>query len=341
VPDALDPAPTRPAIDGSSAAAILLMLLDEEEAATILKHLGPDEIKGLAKAMYDTANATEGQIEQALDSFVARSRSVSALAIGADTRIRTVIHQAVGNVRADNILANVAPRQSAASLEMLRWMDVDAISALLASEHPQVGALILSVLVPDVAARAIETLDELLQADLVLRAAQLTAVPAAAIEDLEAVLAAANVGGQRVAKQAIGGPSDVAKIMKKMPKQLSERTIRALKKHDRILAQTIEEEMFIFDNLRDLDMRSLGTVLRSVDAAQLALALKGADEAMTDLCLSTMSQRAGETIRDEMDEMTMVKRSDVEDAQKAIMQVVRQMAANGDIVIAGGADDYV
>src|SRR3546814_9774881 len=97
--------------------------------------------------MYDTANATEGQIEQALDSFVARSRSVSALAIGADTRIRTVIHQAVGNVRADNILANVAPRQSAASLEMLRWMDVDAISALLASEHPQVGALILSVLV--------------------------------------------------------------------------------------------------------------------------------------------------------------------------------------------------
>lgn len=338
---ALDTAPARPAIDGSSAAAILLMLLDEEEAATILKHLGPDEVKGLAKAMYDTANATEGQIEQALDSFVARSRSVSALAIGADTRIRTVIHQAVGNVRADNILANVAPRQSAASLEMLRWMDVDAISALLASEHPQVGALILSVLVPDVAARAIETLDELLQADLVLRAAQLTAVPAAAIEDLEAVLAAANVGGQRIAKQPIGGPTDVAKIMKVMPRHLSERTIRALKKHDRQLAQTIEEEMFIFDNLRDLDMRSLGTVLRSVDAAQLALALKGADEAMTDLCLSTMSQRAGETIRDEMGEMTMVKRSDVEDAQKAIMQVVRQMAANGDIVIAGGADDYV
>src|SRR3546814_19846769 len=83
VPDALDPVPTRPAIDGSSAAAILLMLLDEEEAATILKHLGPDEVKGLAKAMYDTANATEGQIEQALDSFVARRRTVSPLANGA------------------------------------------------------------------------------------------------------------------------------------------------------------------------------------------------------------------------------------------------------------------
>ena len=337
----LDNAPAMPAIEGSAAAAILLMLLDESEAATILKQLGPEEVRQLAKAMFDTANASEQQIGQALDRFVTRSRDVGALAIGADTRIRTVINEAVGNVRADNILAAVAPQRSAASLEMLRWMDVDAISGLLASEHPQVGALILSVLVPDVAARAIETLDEVLQADLVLRAAMLTSVPAAAIEDLEAVLASANVDGQRVAKQAIGGPSDVAKIMKKMPKQLSERTLRSLKKHDRILAQTIEEEMFIFENLRDLDKKSLSSVLRSVDAAQLAIALKGADEEMVDMCLATMSQRAAETIRDEMAEMTMVKRADVDDAQKSVMQIVRQMAAAGEIMIAGGGDDYV
>ncbi len=337
----LDNSPAPVAIEGSAAAAILLMLLDESEAATILKQLGPEEVRQLAKAMFDTANASEQQIGQALDRFVTRSRDVSALAIGADTRIRTVINEAVGNVRADNILAAVAPQRSAASLEMLRWMDVDAISGLLASEHPQVGALILSVLVPDVAARAIETLDEVLQADLVLRAAMLTSVPAAAIEDLEAVLASANVDGQRVAKQAIGGPSDVAKIMKKMPKQLSERTLRSLKKHDRVLAQTIEEEMFIFENLRDLDKKSLSSVLRSVDAAQLAIALKGADEEMVDMCLATMSQRAAETIRDEMTEMTMVKRADVDDAQKSVMQIVRQMAASGEIMIAGGGDDYV
>jgi flagellar motor switch protein FliG len=107
------------------------------------------------------------------------------------------------------------------------------------------------------------------------------------------------------------------------------------------LAQTIEEEMFVFENLRELDKRSLGTVLRSVDAAQLAVALKGSDGDMADLCLSTMSQRAAETIRDEMTEMTMVKRVDVEEAQKAIMQIVRQMAANGEIMLAGAGDDYV
>jgi len=338
---AIGTAPAKPAVEGSAAAAILLMLLDESDAATILKHLDPDEVRQLAKGMFDAANANEGQIEHALDRFVMRSRDVSAFSVGADTRIRTVINQAVGNVRADNILAAVAPQSSAASLEMLRWMDMDAISGLLASEHPQVGALILSVLVPDIAARAIETLDEALQADLVLRAAQLTSVPAAAIEDLESVLASANVGGQRVAKQPIGGPSDVARIMKKMSKSASERTIRNLKKADRQLAQTIEEEMFIFENLRDLDLKSLGTILRGVDAAQLSIALKGADDDMVDLCLSTMSQRASETIRDEMAEMTMVKRSDVDDAQKSIMQIVRQMAASGEIMIAGAGDDYV
>ncbi|KQZ60842.1 ABC transporter [Sphingopyxis sp. Root1497] len=338
---AIGTAPAKPAVEGSAAAAILLMLLDESDAATILKHLDPDEVRQLAKGMFDAANANEGQIEHALDRFVMRSRDVSAFSVGADTRIRTVINQAVGNVRADNILAAVAPQSSAASLEMLRWMDMDAISGLLASEHPQVGALILSVLVPDIAARAIETLDEGLQADLVLRAAQLTSVPAAAIEDLESVLASANVGGQRVAKQPIGGPSDVARIMKKMSKSASERTIRNLKKADRQLAQTIEEEMFIFENLRDLDLKSLGTILRGVDAAQLSIALKGADDDMVDLCLSTMSQRASETIRDEMAEMTMVKRSDVDDAQKSIMQIVRQMAASGEIMIAGAGDDYV
>jgi hypothetical protein len=142
----------KPALDGASSAAILLMLLDESDAATILKHLDPEEVRHLAKAMFDTANASERQIEQALEQFVMSSRGVSALAVGADTRIRTVIHEAVGNVRADNILAAAAPQRSAASLEMLRWMDVEAIRALLDNEHPQVGALILSVLVPDVAA---------------------------------------------------------------------------------------------------------------------------------------------------------------------------------------------
>lgn len=327
--------------NGPDAAAILLMLLDEADAAAVVRELDQDEVRRLAKAMYAAADADEHAVEMALDQFVGQSRNVSALAVGADDRIRTVMHQALGNVRADNILAELAPQKSAASLAILRWMDVNQIGEILATEHPQVSALILSVLVPDVAAEAIAPLDERKQADLMMRAAQLDGVAAAAIEDLEAVLKAATAAAPQAPRHTLGGPSEVAKIIKLMPKPLSERTIRALRKMDRNLAQTIEEEMFVFENLRELDARTLGNVLRSVDAQTLGLALKGAEQDMVDMCLATMSKRAAESIADEMAEMSRVKRSDVEEAQRSIMQVVRRMAASGEIITEAGNSEYV
>lgn len=329
------------ALDGQSVAAILLLLLEESDAAAILRQLSPEEVRELARAMFDKANAGETTIDAALDRFVYSSRTVSALSVGADTHIRSVISEAVGNIRADNILAALAPQSSARSLEMLRWMDIEQIRELLLSEHPQVGALILAVLVPDVAVQAIEPLDPALQADLMLRAAQLSSVSAAAIADLEDVLGSVGAAAPREVRQAVGGPSDVAKIIKIMPKVASERTINTIKKKDKKLAQIIEDEMFIFDNLRELSAKNLSTVLRSVDAAMLALALKGSDQTMIDLCLGTMSKRAAETIQDEMAEMTMVKRADVDDAQRSIMQTFRRMIASGEIVVAGAGDDYV
>ena len=327
--------------DGADAAAILLMLLDEADAAAVVRDLDQDEVRRLAKAMYGAADADEHAVEMALEQFVGQSRNVSALAVGADARIRTVMHQALGNVRADNILAELAPQKSATSLAILRWMDVAQISEILAIEHPQVSALILSVLVPEVAAEAVAPLDSRKQADLMMRAAQLDGVAAAAIEDLEAVLSAATQAAPQTPRHALGGPGEVAKIIKLMPKPLSEQTIRALRKMDRRLADAIEEEMFVFENLRELDARTLGNVLRSVDAQTLGLALKGADEEMVQLCLATMSKRAAETIADEMAEMQRVKRSDVDEAQRAIMLVVRRMVANGEIATAGGNGEYV
>ena len=327
--------------DGADSAAILLMLLDEADAAAVVRDLDQDEVRRLAKAMYGATDADEHAVEMALEQFVGESRNVSALAVGADARIRTVMHQALGNVRADNILAELAPQKSATSLAILRWMDVAQISDILASEHPQVSALILSVLVPDVAAEAVAPLDSRKQADLMMRAAQLEGVVAAAIEDLEAVLTAATAAIPQAPRHSLGGPGEVAKIIKLMPKPLSEQTIRALRKMDKRLADAIEEEMFVFENLRELDARTLGNVLRNVDAQTLGLALKGAEEDMVEMCLATMSKRAAETIADEMAEMARVKRSDVDEAQRSIMLVVRRMVASGEIASTGGSSEYV
>lgn len=328
-------------IDGGAAAAILLMLLDEGDAAAILKHFDPEEVRTLGKSMFDVSRVSEAEIELALDRFVLGSRAVSTLAVGADAHIRKVMNEALGNVRADNILATIAPQSSAEALELLRWMETGTISRLLTNEHPQVGAIILAVLTPTAAADVLEDLDEALQTDLICRAARLNTVQRDAIDDLEAILLSATDAKDRQPGLRMGGKADVAKIVNKMPKPAMEKMLRSIKKRDRILAQAIEDEMFVFDNLNDLDAKSLSTVLRAVDANALALALKGAEPALADKFLATMSARAAETIRDEMAEMTMVKRTDVEEAQKAIITVARQLAQDGAIMLGGQSDDYV
>lgn len=330
-----------PSVDGASAAAILLMLLEEDIAAAIMGDLAPHEVKLIGAAMFRSADASEAKVEAALDQFVQRSRGVSALAVDAEPRIRNVITLAVGNVRADNILDAIAPQSSAQALEILRWMDVNVIAEVLSSEHPQVAALVLAVLTPDAAATAVESLPADLQADLLHRAARLSSVNADAIADLEALLGRYDDAQKATPRMKLGGKSDIARIFNSMSKPGGERALKAVKKWDKVLGQAIEDEMFIFENLLELDTKSLGTVLRTVDAQVLTLALKGASETLFEKSMASMSGRAADTIRDEMSEMAPVKRADVEEAQKAVVAVARQLAADGGIQLGARGDDYV
>jgi flagellar motor switch protein FliG len=316
-------------------------LLNEDEAAAILRCLDPGEIKSLSQAMFDSSEANEAEVECALDRFVQRSRAVSALSVGAEPRIRNVIAQAVGNIRADNILAAIAPQSSAVCLDVLCWMEVPAIAKILAQEHPQVSALILAVLNPDVAAKAIAGLEDSVQADILYRAAQLTSVAAEAIADLEIVLQHNTDAKGAVPKMKLGGKSDIAKIVNAMPKPSGERVLKTVKKRDRVVGQEIEDEMFIFENLVELDAKSLGAILRSVDAQILTVALKGASKKLTDKALGNMSQRAAQSIRDDMAERGPTKKAEVDEAQKAVILVARQLADEGTVMLGGGSDDYV
>lgn len=329
------------ALEGPFAAAILLMLLGDEEAATIMRGLDPEDVHQLGKAMYDVADASEAEVEAALDRFIGRTRQVSSLAVGAEPRIRNVITQALGNVRADNVLGAVAPRDSARTLETLRWMEIPTIVKILSQEHPQVGALIVASLNADVAAEALKLLQDDLQSDLMMRAARLGAVSSEAIADLESVLDRFADVRQSKPKVNIGGKSDAARIMNKMAKQDGERVLKGLKKRDKILGQQIEDEMFIFDNLMDLDDKNLGALMRTVDSAILTLALKGTQAALADRMFGCMSARAAQTIRDEMEERGMVKRVEVDEAQRAIIAIARQMANEGTIMLGGPGEDYV
>lgn len=339
--DESDAAAPAAALNGPYAAAILLMLLGEEEAASILRDLDPEDVRELGKAMFAVADASETEVEAALDRFIGRTRQVSSLAVGATPRIRNVITQALGNVRADNLLGAVAPRESVRSLEILRWMEVPAIAKLLSQEHPQVGALIVASLNPDVAADALRPLGDELQSELMMRAARLGAVSSDAIADLEDVLGRFGDVRQSKPKISLGGKADAARIMNKMAKADGERVLKGLKKRDKLLGQQIEDEMFIFDNLMELNDKNLGALMRAVDSSILTLALKGTQTALADRMFGCMSARAAQTIRDEMEERGMVKRVEVEEAQKAIIAMARQMAADGTIMLGGPGDEYV
>lgn len=328
-------------VEGPYAAAILMMLLGDEEAASIMKELGPEEVRELGKAMYAVADASETEVEAALDRFIGGTRQVSSLAVGAAPHIRKVFTQALGNARADNVLGSVAPRESVKSLETLRWMEVPAIAKLLTNEHPQVGALIVASLSPEVAAEALNCLSDELQSELVMRAARLGPVSSDAIAELEDVLSRVGDVRQSKPKVSLGGRSDAARIMNKMAKTDGERVLKGLKKRDKILGQQIEDEMFVFDNLMDLNDKNLGALMRTVDSAILPLALKSAQPALVERMFACMSARAAQTIRDEMEERGMVKRVEVEEAQKAIIAMARQMAAEGTIMLGGPGDEYV
>ena len=331
----------RTSIDGDAAAAILLTLLDEAEAATILAALAPDEARRIGSAMMAVAQASATDVETALDMFVDRSRATTGLGLDAAPRVRSVFAAALGNVRAENILTSIAPQSSSGALDTLRWMRTESIAAALEGEHPQVGALILACLTPEIAAQCLAGMDEAMQSDLIYRAASLGSVNADALGELEQLLDHYAGTGKAGATIKIGQRGDAAKIVTKLPKGIDQRVLTLLKERDTTLGQEIEDDMFVFDDLAALDTKSLGTLMRAVDAQMLALALRGAATATIDKMLGGLSVRAAETIRDAMVESGPARRAEVEGAQREVAAIARQMAEDGELTLGGQGDDYV
>lgn len=336
----LDAATVAPGENGARAAAILMMLLEEAEAADVLGRLDPDEVKQLGASMYDIADVSEGSVNSVLDLFVSQARERTTIGFESDQQIRGMMERALGTERADKVLARVMPQQRFASLDALKWMDARSIAQLVEQEHPQFAALTLAHLDAAVAASVLELLDEASQADIVYRIATLRPVGTAAIESLEQLLLR-QTSGSSGATSRRGGPSEAAAIINNTRTPVEQRVIRTLQKLDKSLARVIEDEMFVFENLLDLDDKSLGTVLRSIESDSLVLALKGADERVRDRFFGCMSQRAAQSIQDELADRGPTRLSDVQDAQKIILAAARRLADAGEIMLGAKGDDYV
>jgi len=326
---------------GSEAAAILLMLLGEEEAAQLIGRLDPQEVQTLGGAMFNVANVSEAQVNRVLDQFVMRARQRTSLGFGAGTQIRQIMEKALGHERAENMLARITPQEQAKALDALKWMDPRTIANLVENEHPQIIALVMAHLDPPIAADVLQLMPEDIQPDLIYRVATMGPVSSEAIEDLERLLlrpvAPAKSGG--VTKR--GGTGEAAQIVNNARKSAEQRIIKALQKLDKNVARSVEDEMFVFDNLMALDDRNLGTLLRSIEGDVMVPALKGADERMKAKIFGCMSTRAAQSIQDAIADRGPMRLAEVQEAQKEVLAVARRLAAEGTIMLGGKGDDYV
>jgi flagellar motor switch protein FliG len=256
--------------------------------------------------------------------------------------VRNVLTKALGVDKAQSVLSRITPASSERPIEILDWMDARSISELILDEHPQIIALIISYLDYALAADVLTLLPQDMQPDVVRRIATLETVQPDAVRELERVMQQKFKANTTLRASQIGGVKAAAKIMNFTKTAMEQRIMKEIKKDSKDLMQSIQDNMFVFDNLIMSDDRSLQTLLRSVDSELLTLALKGADEALREKLFGCMSTRAASNIKDEMEALGPVRLTDVQEAQKQIIDVARRLSDEGTIVLAGrGGDEMV
>lgn len=324
---------------GVERAAVLMMLVGEEEAAAILQKLDPEEVRQLGKAMYAVADVSENEVGHVLADFVGRAQQRTAITFDPGPKIEAVMNRALGPVKADSVLARITPPEAACELELLDWLDAGEIAAMLEKEHPQIAAVLIANLDPQVAGQVLELLPDAVQPDILHRVARLGPISPEAVETLKTMLADREGGSGPQAGVTLGGTREAAKILSGARKATEQRVMPKLFKIDRETAKQIEEAMFVFENLLEMDDKNLGTLIRNVDGEVLTKALKGVDEAARGRILGCMSARAADGIRDEMEARGPIKLAEVMEAQKAMIAIARGLAKDGSIQMGGGSDD--
>ncbi len=329
-------------MNGTERAAVLLLTLGEESAAQVLKHMGPKEVQKVGAAMAAMSNVPRDQVTSVLDSFTETVQEQTALGVGAEDYIRTVMIDALGEDKAKGLMDRILLGSSTKGLEALKWMDARAVAELIRLEHPQIQAIVLSYLDNDHAAEVIKFFPERTRHDVLLRIATLDGIQPSALQELDEILENQFSGNQNVQSSSVGGIKSAADILNFVDSSIEGEIMEAIKDADAELGQQIQDLMFVFDNLVDVDDRGIQALLREVSSDTLILALKGADETMKEKIFANMSKRAAEMMRDDLENKGPVRLSEVEGAQKEILAIARRMSESGEIALGGkGAEQFV
>ncbi|MCK4707270.1 MAG: flagellar motor switch protein FliG [Gammaproteobacteria bacterium] len=329
-------------ISGSERAAILMMSLGEQNAAEVLKHMGPKEVQKVGTVMATLNNVSNEKVESVLNDFVETANKQSGVGVDSDEYIRNMLTSALGEEKAGSVIDRILLGKSSKGLDSLKWMDPRAVASVVQNEHPQIIAIVLSYLESDHAAEILLHLPERARSDVLMRIATLDGVPPAALMELNQVLEKQFAGNTGVKSSGVGGVKTAAGILNFMDGTSESVITEAITEQDADLAQEIQSQMFVFDNLLEVDDRGMQAILREVQSEQLILALKGADDAIQEKVFSNMSSRAADMMREDLEAKGPVRVKDVEDAQKEVLSIAKRLADAGEISLGGkGDDEYV
>lgn len=327
---------------GIEKGAILLLSLGEEGATEVFKHLGPREVQKLGKAMSSLQNVTREKVDSVLSAFRLRAEEKSPLGLNSREYLRNVLTKALGDDKAGSLIDRILHGGDTSGIEGLKWMDSAAVAELIRNEHPQIIATILVHLERDQASEILTLLAERLRNDVLLRIATLDGIQPSALRELNEVLTKLLSGNNNLKQSPMGGVRAAAEILNFVSGNVENVVIESVKEYDADLAQKILDEMFVFENLIDIDDRGIQLLLREIQSESLIVALKGSSEDLREKIFKNMSQRAAEMLRDDLEAKGPVRVSEVEAEQKEILKIVRRLADEGQIVLGGkGEDSYV
>ncbi|WP_266159771.1 flagellar motor switch protein FliG [Dyella silvatica] len=327
---------------GAQRAAILLLTLGEQDAAEVLKHLSARDVQAVGSAMAGLSSVSREQVEHVLDKLHEDMGRHTSLGVGTEDYIRKILVNALGESKAGGLIDRILLGRSSKGLESLKWMESRAIAEMIGQEHPQIIALVLAHLEPDQAAEVIGYLQPRVRSDAVMRIATLDGVQPHALNELDEIMERQFSGNTNKLKSAnVGGLKAAADILNAMETSREAELMTAIRGQDASLGGRIEELMFVFDDLAELDDRSMQTLLREVPSARLVIALKGAESAVREKIFANMSSRAADMLRDDLEVKGPVRLSEVDAAQKEVLGIARKLADAGQISLSGGGDEFV
>lgn len=328
---------------GIEKAAILLRSLGDKEAAEVLKLMGPKEVQKIGEAMATLKNVNRDSLTGVLSAFHEAVDEQTELGVGNEDYLRRMLVSALGEDKAGNIIDRILMGHNAKGLETLKWMEPRAVAEIIRLEHPQIISIILSYLESDQAASILQNLPENMRTDIMLRVATLDGIQPSALYELDEMLEKQFAGNtDSIKSSGVGGLKTAANILNFMDSNIEAALMESIKQQDEELGDNIQDLMFVFDNLIDVDDRGIQALLREVSSENLIVALKGADETIKDKILKNMSKRAAEMLRDDLEAKGPMRVSEVEAAQKEILTIARRMAETGEINLGGsGGDDYI